>query len=60
MKEEIVLFPLKKFNSIKMCYRKVHFYLYVLQCCQLFLLNAVKLLLVRQVDGGHLVILRSL
>lgn len=43
-----------------MCNRKVHFYLFQLQCCQLLLLNAVKLLLVRQVDGGHRVILRSL
>lgn len=35
-------------------------YLYILHDCQLFLLNAVKLLLVRPIDGGHRVILRSL
>lgn len=43
----------------RMCNRKVHFYLFKLQCCQLLLLNAVKLLLVGQVEAGHRVVLRS-
>lgn len=52
-RKEIVLSPSKqeKLTSDS--------YLHILHSGQLFLLNAVKLLLVGQVDGGHLVILRS-